>query len=81
MRQVTLYTRVGCHLCDVAKELLDRVQKDTPFGLEVIDVDSSPALKAQYDWEVPVVLVDGKKAAKLRVDEAALRRRLREEPA
>jgi len=74
---VTLYTRASCHLCDVVKETLDRVRVEQPFELEVLDVDADPQLKQAYDWEVPVVLVDGKKWAKYRVDEQALRRRLR----
>jgi glutaredoxin len=74
---LTLYTRAGCHLCDVVKETLDRVRTAEPFELEVLDIDADPELKSKYDWEVPVVLVDGKKWAKYRVDEEALRRRLR----
>ncbi len=61
----------------MAKAALDRVNARIPFELEVIDVDSDPALVALYDWEVPVVLLDGKKVAKLRLDEAMLERRLR----
>jgi glutaredoxin len=74
--RVELYTRTQCHLCDEAKALIDRVRADTPFELEVIDVDGDPALAARYGEEVPVVLVDGRKHAKYRIDPAALRRRL-----
>ena len=74
---ITLYTRVGCHLCDDAKQVLDRVQARVPFQLQVVDIDTDPALVEKYGWEIPVVLVDGQKVAKLRVDEAALERRLR----
>jgi glutaredoxin len=76
MHLVELYTRPGCHLCDVAKEVLDRVRQSTPFELEVININSDPALEAAYGQEIPVVLVDGKKVAKFRIDEAALKRRL-----
>jgi glutaredoxin len=71
-----LYTREGCHLCDDAAEALERVRQIAAFELEVIDVDSDPTLVERYGMEVPVVLVDGKKVAKFRVDEAALLRRL-----
>jgi hypothetical protein len=67
-------------LCDDAKEALDRVKARVPFELTVIDVDSDPKLVELYGWEVPVVLVDGKKVAKYRVDEEALIRRLRSTP-
>jgi glutaredoxin len=70
---VTLYTRVHCHLCDVAKDLLDEVGAERSFELTVIDVDSDPELVRLYGEEVPVVMIDGRKAFKLRVDPAGLR--------
>ncbi len=73
---VTLYTRVGCHLCDVAKDVLDQVRRERPFELETVDVDTDPELVRLYGEEVPVVAVDGRKAFKYRVDAAALRERL-----
>jgi glutaredoxin len=76
MARVELYTREGCHLCDDAALALERVRARAPFELAVIDVDTDPALAERYGMEVPVVLVDGKKVAKFRVDEAALLRRL-----
>jgi glutaredoxin len=76
MKQVTLYTREGCHLCDDAHEALLRVQARAAFELAIVDVDGDPKLVELYGLEVPVVLVDGKKVAKFRVDEDALLRRL-----
>lgn len=74
---VTLYTRAGCHLCEVAKSILDDVQKERAFELVVLDIDADPALVALYDLEVPVVAIDGRKAFKLRSMTAdALRDRL-----
>lgn len=70
---VTLYTRTNCHLCDVAKSVLEEVRRVRPFGLTTIDVDTSADLKEQYGGEVPVVLIDGRKAFKFRVDAVALR--------
>lgn len=53
---VTLYTRTGCHLCDVAQETL------AEYGLEprIVDVDSDESLRAEFDECVPVVVIDGK---------------------
>ncbi len=73
---VTLYTRVGCHLCDVAKDVLEQVRRERPFELETVDIDTDPELVRLYGGEVPVVAVDGRKAFKYRVDVAALRERL-----
>jgi glutaredoxin len=73
---VTLYTRVGCHLCDDVKAVLDDVRRERAFDLTVIDVDTDPELVRLYGLEVPVVLVDGRKAFKFRVTAEALRARL-----
>jgi glutaredoxin len=73
---VTLYTRVGCHLCDVVKEVLEQVRVDRPFELTTVDIDTDPELVRLYGEEVPVVAIDGRKAFKYRVDPAELRRRL-----
>ena len=76
MKTLTLYTRVGCHLCDVMKERLDVIGKTHPFTLQLVDIDKDATLKQQYDHEVPVLLVDGAKVAKYRLDEPMLLRRL-----
>lgn len=75
--RLTLLTRVDCHLCREAKEVLDRVIPDHDVQFEIVDVDSSPELASRYGHEVPVLLLNGSKASKLRVDESRLRRRLR----
>ena len=71
--QVTLYTRVGCHLCEDAERLLIK------HGLrpEKIDIDDDPALCEQFNTCVPVVEIDGKIRFRGRVSEVLLRRLLR----
>jgi len=76
LKKVALYTRQGCHLCEVAHETLERVRAREPFDLAIIDIDGDPSLVERYGMEVPVVTVDGQKHAKFRVDEAALAKRL-----
>jgi glutaredoxin len=71
--QVTLYTRVRCHLCDVAKGVLEDVRRERPFDLVVVDVDTDAALVERYGHEVPVVTINGRKSFKFRVDPAVLR--------
>jgi glutaredoxin len=73
---VTLYTRVGCHLCDVVKDTLDDVRRERSFELAIVDVDADPELVARYGMEVPVVAINGRKAFKFRVSAAELRERL-----
>lgn len=74
---LTLLTRQDCHLCDEAKEVLDRVIPDHDIQLKILDVDSSRELASRYGHEVPVLLLNGSKTSKLRMDERRLRRRLR----
>ena len=76
MKKLTLYSRVGCHLCDVMKEQIEKYAGRYAFSLDVVDIDKDERLRAEYDWDVPVLLVDGEKIAKYRLDEAMLLRRL-----
>lgn len=76
--RLTLYTRQACHLCDVAKAELDRIAAAHPFELRVVDLDrdAPPDKRRAYDWEVPVLELEGRKIMKYRVDEARLVRLL-----
>lgn len=76
MPLVELYTRAACHLCDDAKAVIERVRATRPFELRVIDIDTDPRLVALYGWEIPVVVVDGRKHAKLRLDERRFAERI-----
>jgi Glutaredoxin-like domain (DUF836) len=58
------------------KGQLDALSSRFAFALDVIDIDGDPELRAEYNWDVQVLLVDGKKIAKYRLDEAMLVRRL-----
>lgn len=74
--RVLVYTRVGCHLCTVAEEVVDRVCAATGTGWAAIDIDTSPELVARYGEHVPVVVVDGVQQGFWRIDEARLTRLL-----
>jgi glutaredoxin len=73
---VTLYTRRGCHLCDEAKQLMAPLLAEFGAELREVDIDTDPALRAQFDFDVPVVFLAGKKVAKHRVDLRQFRRQL-----
>lgn len=74
--RVTLLTRVGCHLCEFAREAVERVSADTGVAWEELDVDGDPELLRDYGGRVPVVLLDGREHDYFRVDEQRLRRAL-----
>jgi glutaredoxin len=73
---VTLYGRPGCHLCDVARDALERVRADTPFELLEVDIERDDELFKRYLERIPVVTLNGEELFEFEVDEAALRRRL-----
>lgn len=75
-RQVTLITRVGCHLCEVAEVTLRRLAGELGFGYAELDVDADPARRAEYSDRVPVVLIDGREHGYWRVEEPRFRRAL-----
>jgi glutaredoxin len=70
--RIQLLTRPGCHLCEVAKEALERIGE--PW-VEV-DIERDPELDAEYGDRIPVVLLDGKEHGYWRVEEERLRRDL-----
>ena len=57
--------------------VIDRIAPSFSTPVEVVDVDSDPDLQARYGEQVPVLLIDGRKAFKYRVTAAELERRLR----
>jgi len=65
-----LYTRRGCHLCDVAQQLL----ADHGLKPELIDIDADKSLREKFDTCVPVVEINGRIRFRGRVDPVFLRR-------
>jgi thiol-disulfide isomerase/thioredoxin len=59
-RHLTLYGRAYCHLCDDMLHALVELQAEHRFTLDVIDVDTDPALAERYDELVPVLIHEGR---------------------
>jgi glutaredoxin len=74
--EVTLITRVGCHLCQEAETLLQRLAAELGFGYRELDVDADQGRRDTYSDRVPVILIDGKEHGYWRVEEARFRRAL-----
>jgi glutaredoxin len=72
VRRVTLYGRPGCHLCDEAREVLERM--GVPF--ESVNIETDDELHRRYLERIPVVVVDGEELFEYFVDEDVLRARL-----
>ena len=75
-REVIVYSRKGCHLCEIVKESLVKLHKRGGFQWREVDVDSDAELRRQYNDQVPVVFINGRKAFKYRMDEQEFLRRL-----
>ncbi|HEX8204632.1 MAG TPA: glutaredoxin family protein [Solirubrobacteraceae bacterium] len=67
--RITLYGRPDCHLCDEARQVLERVGE--PF--DEVDIESDDELFKRYLERIPVVAVDGAESFDFFVDEEALR--------
>lgn len=81
MIKIEIFSKKECHLCEEAKEVIDRVRQSSGFPLlvEEVDITTDPSLYERFKEEIPVVLVNGKKAFKYRVEEEALRKKLARE--
>lgn len=76
MHEVIVYSRKQCHLCDVVKETLARLQPRAAFHWREVDIDSDPELLRLYNDEVPVVFIDGRKAFKYTLEEKEFLKKL-----
>ena len=74
--QVDIYSRPGCHLCDEAKVVIERVQRRFGFAVRVIDIETDPEFEKQFGEEIPVVFINGVKAFKYHVDEAEFQKKV-----
>jgi len=77
-RDVTLYTRPGCHLCEEAKAAIAPLLREFGAALREVNIDEDPALQERFGGDVPVIFIARRKAAKHRVDLAQFRRQLTE---
>lgn len=75
--EVEIYSRPGCHLCDDAKAVIERVRRRFAFELRVTDIESDPVLEKEYGSEIPVIFINGNKAFKYHVDEAELEKKVK----
>ena len=71
--RVRLYGRPGCHLCDVAREVVAAVCAELGEEFDEVSVDDDPALRERFGEEVPVTFVDGRQHDFWRVDPRRLR--------
>lgn len=77
--RVTIISKPDCHLCDVAREIVETVIAELPeqagaaVEMEELSILDDPALHAQWWEKIPVVLIDGAFHAHWRVSPDRLR--------
>jgi glutaredoxin len=75
---VTLYSRPGCHLCEAAKAAIVPLLSELGATLHEVNIDGDAVLTERYGWDIPVLFVGTRKAAKHRINVRQLRRQLKE---
>jgi len=76
VKQVVLYTRERCSLCEKAKAVILAVRREVEFEFREVDIGWSGDLYEDYKHDIPVIEVDGKRAFKYRVEASELKERL-----
>ena len=76
MARVTLIGKPGCHLCDVAQEVVERVCAEAGADWEKRSVADDETLHRRYWDKIPVILVDGRQVAVYEISDDALHRAL-----
>jgi len=74
---VTIFSRPGCHLCEVAKEAILNAGCEGEFVLEEVNIDDDPALRDRYGDDIPVIFINGVKVFKHHVDRREFKRKFR----
>ena len=73
MMDLVLYGRKDCHLCDEMKHDVEKVSSGFPVSLTIVDVDSDTTLSKRYGEEIPVLTLNGRKIAKIKISPAKIR--------
>ena len=68
MRKVTVISRTGCHLCEIAIDKINLVKDQHKFELEIKLINDLPELEQEYGEQVPVIMIDNKIHDYWRVD-------------
>ena len=68
MIEVTLYTKPDCHLCECVESVIHEVARSHQFRLISVNILNDSAAYTLYQYEIPVVFVDGREIARHRLD-------------
>ena len=72
--RVILYTKPGCHLCDVMKAQMRAANCEELYSLEEVNIETDAELWARYRYEIPVLLVNGAETFRYRLKSEEFKR-------
>jgi len=75
---VEIYGKPDCHLCEVAKAKLLRLQHKLGFQLHEVNIAESDQLLQEMGTRIPLIRIDGRLACKYFVEEKAFLTKLAE---
>jgi len=70
VKNVHIYSRHGCHLCEVAEKTASELQSEYSYQLSVEYIDGDPVLEKEYGEKVPVIMINGQPHDYWRIDRA-----------
>ena len=73
---IEIFSKPDCHLCDEAKQEITKMKKRFLLDVREINITESPDVYEIYKLEIPVILINGRKAFKYRVEADQLLKRL-----
>ena len=76
--EVILYSKPGCHLCELMKEEILKANCTNLYELQEINIESDPELSARYRYDIPVLMISGLEAFRHRLTADAFRRRVKQ---
>ncbi|MFQ5826020.1 MAG: glutaredoxin family protein [Dehalococcoidia bacterium] len=74
--RIRLYTREGCHLCQEAEGILEKLKDEFKLAIELVDIDRDDGLLARYGNVIPVIAIDDRISLSAPLDEPRLRQAL-----
>ena len=67
MTRITLYTKPGCHLCESVEQVIAQVASRRALEIEIRNIEADPSDFARYQFDIPVVCVNGRQVARHRL--------------
>lgn len=78
VNKLTLYSRIGCHLCEDMENLLPSYLEEAGISLNTVYIDNNSELEQEYGTLVPVLKAGEKEICHYFLDVKALQQYISE---